>query len=379
MRFVDEVRITVNAGKGGDGCVSFRREKFIPKGGPDGGNGGKGGDIIFVVAKGLNTLVDFRYKRIFTAKNGRAGSGQNRAGKQGEDLVLMVPLGTLVIDDDSDEVICDLVCDEQTFVIAKGGKNGIGNHCFKSSSNRAPLRATEGKLGEEYSLRLELNVLADVGLLGLPNAGKSTFIRSISDARPKVADYPFTTLIPNLGVVSVERHKSFVVADIPGLIKGAAMGAGLGMRFLKHLTRCRILLHVVDLCPADGTDPADNIELICREIDEYGKQLVDKERWLVFNKVDLLYNEDADILIEKIVERFELDCPVYVISSLARVGTSKLCQDIMSVLDARSIDSEKHYVASVCNNRSISSVVNFDAAHVATIDKVDDDKVEWVS
>ncbi len=335
MKFVDEASIEVEAGKGGNGCLSFRREKYVPKGGPDGGDGGDGGSVFLVADESLNTMIDYRYQRRFKAANGEQGRGGNCTGKSGEDLELPVPVGTTVIDEDTHEVIGDLTAPGQRLLVAQGGYHGLGNTRFKSSTNQAPRKTTPGTPGEVRQLRLELKVLADVGLLGLPNAGKSTFIRAVSAARPRVADYPFTTLVPNLGVVKIAAHKSFVVADIPGLIEGASEGAGLGIRFLKHLTRCRLLLHLVDVAPIDGSDPVDNVRAIDRELERFSATLAGVERWLVLNKIDLLDEADAESRCADIVARLDWSGPVFAVSSLAGRNTEALCQRIMEHLDAR--------------------------------------------
>ncbi|MEM0955817.1 MAG: Obg family GTPase CgtA [Pseudomonadota bacterium] len=334
MKFVDETVITVQAGKGGNGCLSFRREKYIAKGGPDGGDGGDGGSVLVAADESLNTLVDYRYVRNYSAESGEAGRGRNCTGKSGEDLVLQVPVGTTVLDEDSGDVLGDLSRHGQQLLVAQGGFHGLGNTRFKSSTNRAPRQTSPGSEGERRSLRLELKVLADVGLLGLPNAGKSTFIRAVSSAKPKVADYPFTTLVPNLGVVKVQAHRSFVVADIPGLIRGASEGAGLGIRFLRHLTRNRILLHIVDVNPFDGSDPLDNAIAIEEEIVDFSPALAARERWLVLNKTDLLDAASLASLKAKLVEGLGWQAPVYEISAIDGSGTSKLCGDLMSYLEA---------------------------------------------
>ena len=296
MKFVDEASIEVFAGKGGNGCVSFRREKYIPRGGPDGGDGGDGGSVILEGSASLNTMVDYHFTRKFRAQNGESGKGRNCTGKAGEDVVLPVPLGTTIIDEDTEEVLGDIRDAGDRLTVAQGGFHGIGNTRYKSSINRAPRQFSEGTPGESRRLKLELKVLADVGLLGLPNAGKSTFIRSVSAATPKVADYPFTTLVPNLGVVKVDAYRSFVVADIPGLIEGASEGAGLGIRFLKHLTRNRILLHLVDVAPFDESDPAEAAASITRELERFSPTLSARPRWLVLNKIDLV---DSETLAER--------------------------------------------------------------------------------
>jgi GTP-binding protein len=316
MKFVDEAQIRVRAGKGGNGCLSFRREKYIPKGGPDGGDGGDGGSVLLEADENLNTLIDFRYQRQYQANNGEPGRGDNCTGASGDDLVLTVPVGTTVIDIDTREVLGDLTAHGECMTVATGGVHGLGNTRFKSSTNRAPRQTTNGTAGEERNLQLELKVLADVGLLGLPNAGKSTLIRAVSAARPKVADYPFTTLVPNLGVVKVESHRSFVVADIPGLIQGAAEGAGLGIRFLKHLTRTRILLHVVDMYPWDGTTPAGNVRDIMAELEEFSPTLARRPCWLVLNKLDMVPEEERDAACREVVETCGWQGPVYRVSAI---------------------------------------------------------------
>ncbi|VXC94319.1 Obg family GTPase CgtA [Pseudomonas sp. 9Ag] len=335
MKFVDEVSIFVKAGDGGNGMMSFRREKFIEKGGPNGGDGGDGGSVYLQADESLNTLVDYRYTRRFNAPNGQKGGSTECTGAKGDDLVLPVPVGTTVIDAATQDVIGDLTKAGQRLLVAQGGWHGLGNTRFKSSTNRAPRQTTPGKPGDARDLKLELKVLADVGLLGLPNAGKSTFIRSVSAAKPKVADYPFTTLVPNLGVVSVGRYKSFVVADIPGLIEGASEGAGLGIRFLKHLARTRLLLHLVDMAPLDESDPADAAEVIVSELEKFSPALAQRDRWLVLNKADQLLEEDRDERVQQVVERLEWDGPVFVISALEREGTEALSQAIMRYLDER--------------------------------------------
>ena len=333
MKFVDETTIHVQAGRGGNGCLSFRREKFIEKGGPDGGDGGDGGSVYLEGDYNLNTLVDFRFQRNFNAESGQAGKSKNCTGKGGDDLILRVPVGTTIMDEDTEEVLGDITADGQRLMVAKAGYHGLGNVRFKSSTNRAPRQISSGSEGELRHLKLELKVLADVGLLGLPNAGKSTFIRAVSAARPKVADYPFTTLVPNLGVVSPQRYRSFVIADIPGLVEGAAEGAGLGIRFLKHLTRTRLLLHLVDMLPADGSCPASNVNVIENELDLFSPTLWGRERWLVLNKIDMLPENERIIRCEEVVQRLKWDGPVYYISALSAVGTEVLCQDIMGRLE----------------------------------------------
>ena len=347
MKFVDEVSIFVKAGDGGNGMMSFRREKFIEKGGPNGGDGGDGGSVFLEADENLNTLVDYRYTRRFQAQNGEKGGSTECTGAKGEDLILPVPVGTTVIDASTQEVIGDLTRAGQRLMVAQGGWHGLGNTRFKSSTNRAPRQTTPGKPGEQRDLKLELKVLADVGLLGLPNAGKSTFIRSVSAAKPKVADYPFTTLVPNLGVVSVGRYKSFVIADIPGLIEGASEGAGLGIRFLKHLARTRLLLHLVDMAPLDQSDPAEAAEVIIRELEKFSPALAERERWLVLNKADQLLDDEREERMRAVVERLDWQGPVFVISALERQGTEALSQAIMRYMDERAvrIEEEKDYAA----------------------------------
>jgi len=334
MRFVDEATIKVQAGNGGRGAVSFRREKFIPFGGPDGGDGGKGADIYLVGRAGINTLADFRYNRSFRAPHGTPGAGKDMTGAGGTDLVVEVPIGTTIVDVDTEEELGDVTEAGQRLLVAKGGKGGWGNARFKSSTNRTPRKAMPGLPGEKRDLRLELKVMADIGLLGLPNAGKSTLIRAVSAAKPKVADYPFTTLHPNLGVVRVGVHRSFVMADIPGLIEGAADGAGLGIQFLKHLQRTRVLLHLVDISPPDPeADPVKDARSIVAELKKFSAGLGEKERWLVLNKVDLLPADQADKLCKDIVRRLRWKGPVYRISALAHQGTEELCESIMKRLE----------------------------------------------
>jgi GTP-binding protein len=334
MRFVDEATIKVQAGNGGRGAASFRREKFIPFGGPDGGDGGKGADIYLVGRAGINTLADFRYNRAFRAPHGTAGMSKDMTGAGGEDLFVEVPIGTTVVDVDTQEELGDVTEPGQRLLVAKGGKGGWGNTRFKTSTNRTPRKAMPGLPGEKRDLRLELKVMADIGLLGLPNAGKSTLIRAVSAAKPKVADYPFTTLHPNLGVVRVGVHRSFVMADIPGLIEGAAEGAGLGIQFLKHLQRTRVLLHLIDVSPPDpDADPVKDARAIVAELKKFSANLEKKERWLILNKVDLLPADQADKVCKDIVRRLRWKGPVYRISGLAHQGTEALCEDIMKRLE----------------------------------------------
>ena len=339
MKFIDEVRIEVHAGKGGDGIASFRREKFIPRGGPDGGDGGHGGSIHAIADRNINTLVEYRFKRIHRARNGEKGRGSDCYGAAAEDITLRVPVGTTISDLETGEVVADLSHDGQTATIAKGGKGGLGNIHFKSSTNRSPRQCTPGTLGETRNLQLELKVLADVGLLGMPNAGKSTFIRAVSAARPKVADYPFTTLHPNLGVVRVDEGRSFVVADIPGLIEGAAEGAGLGHQFLRHLQRTRVLLHLVDIVPLDeSADPVHDAAAIIEELRKYDEALYHKQRWLILNKVDLATEEDRGTRIDAFLSGYRSTVgepeKTFIISALTGEGTRALVFAIMEYLQA---------------------------------------------
>ena len=313
--------------------MSFRREKYVPMGGPDGGDGGDGGSVILIAKEGLNTLIDFRYTRNFKAQSGKQGSGAECTGRGGDDLILQVPVGTTVIDSVTGDVMGDLTELDQRLKVAQGGFHGLGNTRYKSSVNRAPRQTSPGQDGEVREIKLELKVLADVGLLGLPNAGKSTFIRSVSAARPKVADYPFTTLVPNLGVVGMSGDKSFVIADIPGLIEGASEGAGLGIRFLKHLTRTRLLLHLVDMMPYDGTTPGQNAIVIEKELERFSPTLASGDRWLVLNKIDLLPEDEVDGLCERVVEQLGWEGPVFRMSGLASQGTKVLCAAIMDYID----------------------------------------------
>lgn len=333
MKFVDEATITVEAGKGGNGCMSFRREKFIPKGGPDGGDGGDGGSIFVEADAGLNTLIDYRFTRRFKADNGQGGQGRQMTGAKGEDLILKVPVGTTVVDIDTDEVLADLTTIGQVEKIAQGGWHGLGNIRFKSSVNRAPRQTTKGSEGEVRNVRLELRVLADVGLLGLPNAGKSTLIRSISAAKPKVADYPFTTLVPNLGVVRTEAHRSFVVADIPGIIEGAAEGAGLGIRFLKHLARNRVLLHLVDMAPWDEVTPAQAAVTAVQELTKFSETLAQQPRWLLLNKLDMVPEDEVEERCQAVIDALQWEGPVYRISALNKQGLEQLTRDLQEYLD----------------------------------------------
>ncbi len=334
MKFVDEAEILVEAGKGGNGCMSFLREKFIEKGGPDGGDGGDGGSVYLVADEALNTLVDFRFQPRYRAKSGEPGRGRNCTGASGNDLEVRVPVGTSVYSVDTDELMGDLLEAGQKLLVAKGGYHGLGNARFKSSTNRAPRQTSNGTPGESREILLQLKVVADVGLLGLPNAGKSTLIRAVSSATPKVADYPFTTLVPNLGVVSVGAENSFVMADIPGLIEGASEGAGLGIRFLKHLARTRVLLHLVDAAPLDQSDPAEGALAITRELENFSEALSEKERWLVLNKTDLLPDDEVEEVCAAIIDKLSWQGPVYKISAAGREGTQELCNALMqSILE----------------------------------------------
>lgn len=355
MNFVDESEITVQAGNGGHGALSFRREKYIPRGGPDGGNGGRGGSVYLVATEGLNTLADFRFVRHYQAKGGATGAGKLKSGQSGEDLRVKVPVGTMVYDAQTEELIADLTEPEQTVTVARGGEGGLGNTTFKSSTNQAPRKTTKGKRGDARTLRLELKVLADVGLLGLPNAGKSTLLRAVSQARPKVANYPFTTLYPELGVVSLGVGSSFVVADIPGLIEGAAEGAGLGHQFLRHLARTKLLLHVVDIAPYgdEQASLAHDVRTIAAEVAQYSEQvgadLDQLDRWLVINKTDVVLDEDRERIVEQLKSELDWQGPIYTISAIGRVGTQALCADIQQYLDAQLKAAEKEVFVSIPN------------------------------
>jgi GTP-binding protein len=341
MKFVDEAVIKVDAGDGGSGTVSFWREKFVAKGGPDGGDGGDGGDVYVQADENLNTLIDYRFQRFYAAERGENGRGGNCTGKRGKDIVLKVPVGTRAVDIHTNEVVAEVAEHGKKLMVAKGGWHGLGNTRFKSSVNRAPRQKTLGTTGEVRELRLELLLLADVGMLGLPNAGKSTFIRSVSAAKPKVADYPFTTLIPSLGVVSVVPEKSFVVADIPGLIEGAADGAGLGIRFLKHLERCRVLLHMIDIMPVDQSDPVQNALTIIDELEQYNEKLAAKPRWLVFNKVDLLPEGEADEIIQNVIDALGWEDQHFKISAINKNGTKELCYKLADFMETLPRDLEE--------------------------------------
>jgi GTP-binding protein len=335
MKFVDEATIDVSAGDGGNGAVSFRREKYVPRGGPDGGDGGRGGSVWAVADRNINTLIDYRYARTFRAKRGENGRGADQYGRGADDIVLRVPVGTVVTDADTGQLVADLASDGARALVAKGGAGGLGNIHFKSSTNRAPRQSTPGEKGEQRRLRLELKVLADVGLLGMPNAGKSTLIRAVSAARPKVADYPFTTLAPHLGVVRVDVNASFVIADIPGLIEGAADGAGLGHRFLRHLARTRLLLHVVDIAPIDpDADPVRDAKAIVEELARYDPDLAAKPRWLVLNKLDLVPPDERDARVAAFVKAYRWKGPVHAVSAATGAGCRELVFDIQRWLAA---------------------------------------------
>ena len=340
MKFVDEATIQVIAGSGGNGSASFRREKYVPFGGPDGGDGGRGGSVFLEGDSGLNTLIDFRHKRSFKAQNGEGGSGRQKSGKSGEDIHIRVPLGTIVTDAETGESVGDVTAHKQLLLVAEGGRGGLGNTHFKSSTNRAPRKTVPGSPGQTFDLHLELKVLADVGLLGFPNAGKSSLISRVSSARPKVADYPFTTLHPNLGVVRIDTDRSFVIADIPGLIEGAADGAGLGIQFLKHLQRTRLLLHLVDLAPLDpDVDPAIQVKQLAAELKRFDAGLVSKPRWLVFNKADLLPEPEAMAKAKAIVKKLRWKQPWFLISAVTGQGTQELVQRVSDGLSALQEDT----------------------------------------
>ena len=397
MKFVDEASISVDAGKGGNGCMSFHREKFVAKGGPNGGDGGDGGSVYVVADDAVNTLIDYRYTRRYRAENGKNGQSRDMTGHMGEDITLRVPVGTTIIDEDTLEVLGDLAKDKQTLMVAQGGFHGLGNTRFKSSVNRAPRQTKPGQPGESRNIKFEMKVLADVGLLGLPNAGKSTFIRSVSAAKPKVADYPFTTLVPNLGVVSVRQHKSFVIADIPGLIEGASDGAGLGIRFLKHLVRTQLMLHIVDMAPFDESDPAENMLSISRELERFSPALAQRDRWLVLNKLDLVSEEEHEELCQALLEKTGWKGPVYQISALTGDGTKPLTNDIMDYIEERRerAAEDEEFAAQIVTERETVEQESRDrmeelseyrrqraAARKAGLEDDDDDdydvEVEWV-
>ncbi|PCI07196.1 MAG: GTPase ObgE [Gammaproteobacteria bacterium] len=359
MRFVDEATIYAIAGDGGTGVISFRREKFIQFGGPNGGDGGDGGSVYLVGDHDINTLADFRHVRTYTAESGKRGGSQQMTGRGGEDLRIPVPIGTLIYDDDIDELIGDITENEQAIKVAQGGFHGLGNTRYKSSINQAPRKCSPGTPGERRNLRLELKVLADVGLLGLPNAGKSTFIRAVSSAKPKVADYPFTTLYPNLGVVRVGMNQSFVIADIPGIIEGASEGAGLGIQFLKHLTRTQLLLHIIDMAPFDGSDPVEEALLIINELGNYSEELAGKPRWLVLNKLDLLDEDSINTRRDEIIQRLDWQGPVHIISAISKNGTEQLAYDIMQQLELdREFDRENENSLDRQSKEILSDVIS---------------------
>jgi GTP-binding protein len=333
MKFVDETEIVVEAGKGGNGALSFRREKYIERGGPDGGDGGNGGSVYMQADESLNTLVDFRFQPRYRAESGKSGQSKNCTGRGGEDLLVKVPIGTSVIDVNTEELIVDLDDPTETVMVARGGIRGLGNIRFKTSTNRAPRKTTNGTPGEERLLQLQLRLVADVGLLGLPNAGKSTLIRAVSAARPKVADYPFTTLVPNLGVISLGLERSFVMADVPGLIEGAAEGAGLGFRFLKHLSRTRLLIHLIDVLPIDESDPVDNAQKIIAELGKFSATLGEKERWLVLNKTDLINPDDLKELKAKIKSALNWEGEIFEIAAINKEGCHELCEKLMDTIE----------------------------------------------
>ena len=335
MKFVDEANIKVQAGDGGNGCISFRREKFIPFGGPDGGDGGFGGSVWLVADEGLNTLVDFRHQRSFKGQRGQNGMGSQMYGKGGDDYTIRVPVGTMVTNVDTDELIGDLTGHGQRMLVAQGGKGGLGNIHFKTSVNRAPRKSTPGTPGDLRELKLELRLLADVGLLGFPNAGKSTFIRAVSAATPRVADYPFTTLQPNLGVVSLGVDQSFVIADIPGLIEGASEGAGLGIQFLRHVARTSLLLHLVDIAPVDGVNVADQVRAIEHELEKFNPELLERPRWLVLNKSDMLAEDERMPTAEKIIAELGWSEPWFLVSAIARENTMAVCQHVQRFFESQ--------------------------------------------
>jgi GTP-binding protein len=340
MNFVDEATIRVQAGNGGHGCLSFRREKYVQRGGPDGGDGGHGGSVYLVAEPSLNTLADFRVARKFRAENGQGGSGRNKTGRSGEDLDVQVACGTVVHDVDTGELICDLTEPGQRQMVAESGRGGLGNTRFKSSVNRAPRKITNGSQGEARHLSLELKVLADVGLLGMPNAGKSTLITAMSQAKPRIADYPFTTLHPNLGVVRVGQLQSFVMADIPGLIEGASEGAGLGIQFLRHLQRTGLLLHLVDIAPMDASDPAESVKAIANELVKFSDDLADKPRWLIINKIDLLDAEDQAKATQDLLTKLDWKGRFFEVSAATGEGTQLLAQAVMRELEEIAEEAE---------------------------------------
>ncbi|WP_422667303.1 Obg family GTPase CgtA [Buchnera aphidicola] len=331
MKFIDQTKIQVIAGNGGNGCINFRREKYIPKGGPDGGDGGNGGNIWIKADNNLNTLIDLRFKKIFQAQHGQNGSGQNCSGKKGNDIIIKVPIGTRIINYQTREIIEDLINHKQKILIAKGGWHGLGNTRFKSSTNRTPRKRTLGTKGEKRDLQLELILIADVGTLGMPNAGKSTLVTKISSAKTKVAEYPFTTLYPTLGTV-ISHNKKFIIADIPGIMKDASQGIGLGIQFLKHLERCKLLLHIIDLAPINGSCPINNINVVINELKKYSIKLYNKPKWFIFNKIDLLDPKKLIKIVYKIVDQLQIKEKYYLISSVNKIGTQELCHSICKYL-----------------------------------------------
>ncbi|WWO96860.1 MAG: Obg family GTPase CgtA [Candidatus Dasytiphilus stammeri] len=332
MKFVDEATICVSAGNGGDGCVSFHREKYILKGGPDGGNGGEGGNVYIIADVNLNTLIDFRFQRFLSANNGKSGQKKNKTGKQGKDILIKVPIGTKIYDLNTNEVIGELLKPSEKILVAKGGSPGWGNMHFKSSTNRTPRFRSLGKQGDQRFLKLEMMLLADVGLVGCPNAGKSTFLSVVSSAKPKIADYPFTTLVPTIGVVKIDQNLHFVIADIPGIIKGAAQGTGLGINFLKHLQKCRMLLHIIDIAPLDGSDPLNNSLIVMNELFQFSPKFAQFPCWLIFNKIDLCKNQkEAQKLAQKISETLQIS-HYYLVSTIKNIGMATICNDIMSFI-----------------------------------------------
>ena len=357
MKFVDEAEITVEAGNGGDGCLSFRREKYIEKGGPDGGDGGDGGSVFLLADESLNTLVDFRFQPRYRAESGQSGQGRKCTGKSGEDLFIKVPVGTSVIDMNTEELLADLNNLDEQVLIARGGKHGMGNIRFKSSTNQAPRKITKGTKGEKRTIQLQLRLVADVGLLGLPNAGKSTLIRSVSAAKPKVADYAFTTLVPNLGVVSVGLEHSFTMADVPGLIEGASDGAGLGFRFLKHLSRTHLLLHLIDVMPFGGDDPVNSAQKIILELENFSSTLAKKERWLVLNKIDLLKEKELNDFEKRLREKLNWSGKIHQISALNKAGCAELCRALMDSVELHRrqlIKDENYREEQRCNEEKMA-------------------------
>ncbi|MBV7315809.1 Obg family GTPase CgtA [Shewanella sp. NIFS-20-20] len=369
MKFVDEAVIRVEAGDGGSGCVSFRREKYVPDGGPNGGDGGDGGNVYLEADENLNTLIDYRFERFHMAERGKNGSSCDCTGRGGADLFLKVPVGTRAVDEETAEALGDLTTHGQKLLVAKGGFHGLGNTRFKSSTNRAPRQKTLGTPGEVRSLRLELLLLADVGLLGMPNAGKSTLIRAVSRAKPKVADYPFTTLVPNLGVVNPRPGQSFVIADIPGLIEGAADGAGLGIRFLKHLERCRILLHVLDIEPIDGSCPVESARAIVAELEKYSPKLAEKPRWLVVNKSDLMLEEELQEKVNQIVRDLDWQGEVFTISAFTRTGTEELSLKLMDYINTLPVEDRR-------KDPDAEVEFKWDNYHQSDLDIIDEDDLD---